>query len=192
MFCIRCGGGLAIKARFCPGCGMKIEATNLTEFKADQEVGFTASASSFAKVPEISNVGIKPLNGISGQELKQEIRSPSGWRLLKYYLLILIGGALCLTNPAEDEFKAFVVELVQSKFRAQNSLGKLLVKGVVYLLVSENYVRSDYLLFSVYRVDTSIFHLYDEGIPRGLKVLGIAGGFYSMPLSGAGDYPLRD
>ncbi len=70
-----------------------------------------------------------------------------------------------LTNPKQEQFKAFAItQLSKHKFSEKD-----LENNLVYRKTA------DYIFFSTY-----IFEINDYGIPMQGKYIGVLGGFYSL------------
>ena len=96
------------------------------------------------------------------------------------FLLIVVGFFLFATNPEQPEFDQFVRTTVAAKVESGNALVDMFAGGLVSGLATENTLRKNYYLFSVYTVDLSVLALFSQNVPKQVKFLGIANQFVPL------------
>jgi len=96
------------------------------------------------------------------------------------FLLIGLGFFLFATNPEQPEFDQFVRTTVTAKMQSGDALVDMFAGGLVSGLATENTIRKNYYLFSVYTVDLSALALFSQNVPNQIKFLGIANQFVPL------------
>ena len=94
----------------------------------------------------------------------------SGWVILGLVALVL-----AFTNPNEKDFKYEIVKKIQESGEIDdlNPFQKLMV-GIASYAIDSVTERKNYLIFSIFEIDSSLIKIINPDTPR-LKFVGIAG-----------------
>lgn len=143
--CPYCAEIIKAKATKCRHCGSDLSQTFTPNLKVNRE--------------DVSNF-----------QLQESRKSYTGWIILAFVAVILT-----FTNPTEKDFKYEIVKKIQEsgKVDDSNPFEKLIVGFASYAIDSAT-ERKDYLIFSIFEIDTSILKIINPDTPR-LKFLGIGG-----------------
>ncbi|NDE55174.1 MAG: DUF4359 domain-containing protein [Actinobacteria bacterium] len=99
---------------------------------------------------------------------------------MNYVVTAILGFVLYLTNPTSDDFNLYVRQTIQSRVTDENPFYKLIIAGVVSEVVKEGTYRKDYIVFSVFTVDTSVLNAFNADVPPKLEFVGIARNFIPL------------
>ena len=75
---------------------------------------------------------------------------------MKFFLSLILGGVLFITNPTLDEFNIYLKQQVDSRVADDNPLTKLFIGGMITELIKQGVYRKDYVVFSKYTLDISL------------------------------------
>ena len=96
---------------------------------------------------------------------------------MKFFLSLILGGVLFITNPTLDEFNIYLKQQVDSRVADDNPLTKLFIGGMITELIKQGVYRKDYVVFSKYTLDISLIAAFKQGIPPQIDFIGIFGIF---------------
>ncbi len=82
---------------------------------------------------------------------------------------------LYLTNPTQNDFKEAIVQRINESGTVEksNAFQKLIV-GIASYAIDSVTTRTNYYIFSIFEIDSSLLRIIDSDTPR-LKFVGIAG-----------------
>lgn len=101
-------------------------------------------------------------------------------RRASVYILIIGAVFLAITNPTKSDFTSYVKGSLELRDSGNDRMNSLFT-GIATVAVTTMTDRSNFLLFSVFDVDTSMLRAFKSNVPT-LKYLGIGGTFVPMSL----------
>jgi len=96
---------------------------------------------------------------------------------MRYILLLVAAALLYASNPTIRDFNFFLKSEVVERLQSQDDTVSLLATEIFATAALDATYRKNYLLFSMYTVDTAGLRLFAPDLPVKVSILAVAGNF---------------
>lgn len=179
--CKKCGEEIEKGYEVCRNCGTKINGTppeNPEEFeKVKKDVEESIEHES---ADENISVSETALNNAYTKQQSAYKSNGIGFKIIGTIINIIILGALIITNPTKADFQDYISKRInESPADSEESVNKFFsaLATLGLNLITE---RDNYVVCSVYTINTNYFKMFSNDVSNNPKFLGIFGHFIPL------------